>query len=83
MIQATVELKKACDKYCEVQQQPGGGRIGLTEECRWKWKTGGGRMLPLLEGRKKGVYGCCHISGQKKKIIRIEILRHLRYKDDP
>ena len=22
---------------------------------------------PKLEGRKKGVYGCCHISGQKKK----------------
>lgn len=67
MIQATVELKKACDKYCEVQQQPGGGRIGLTEECRWKWKTGGGRMLPLLEGRKKGVLRELFLSRKKEK----------------
>lgn len=36
---------------------------------------------PKLEGRKKGVYRCCHISGQKKKkkFIRIEIPRHLTY----
>ena len=38
----------------------------MTKECRWKWKTGGGRMLPLLGERKKGVLRELFLSRKKE-----------------